>query len=210
MKLVDRAPVAPGRAIEAARLIWQRASCAIWGHWVDNHALARGPAGRSCRCGTAYLTRDGAVTRVRHTLSCFLGHHEYVPLADRDGSREYVCDQCGHPLVMSDNADPYRGAERFAKRVRYVCGLLGHRVRTVTRRDGLVEYACHCGHTFLKPQAGVAVIRHPMVCVALGHFVRFVTARGTYDEFVCVNCGHPFCFARSRAASWGQVMNVHV
>jgi hypothetical protein len=204
MKLVDRAPLAPAGAGETARQLWLRGSCALWGHFVDNHALAQGPPGRTCRCGTPYLTRDGAVTRVRHTLSCFLGHHEYVPLADRHGSREYVCAQCGHPLVLADEADPFRGRARFAKRVRYLCGLLGHRVRTVTRRDGLVEYACHCGHTFLKDTAGAAVIRHPMVCVTLGHYVRFVTVRGDYDEFVCVNCGHPFCFARSRSTAWSS------
>ena len=210
MKLVDRAPAVPAEIVEAARLMWQRVSCAIWGHCVDNRLLALGPPGRTCRCGTPYLTRDGAVTRVRHTLSCFLGHHEYVPLVDRDSSREYVCDQCGHPLVLSDHVDPYRGAERFAKRVRYLCGLFGHRVRLVTRRNGVVEYACHFGHTFLKPETGAEVIRHPLVCVALGHYVRFVTVRGNYDEFVCVNCGHPFCFARSRSAPWGQVLTVHV
>jgi hypothetical protein len=30
-----------------------------------------------------------------------------------------------------------------------MCGLLGHRVQQVAVRDGFVEYACHCGHSFL-------------------------------------------------------------
>jgi hypothetical protein len=42
-----------------------------------------------------------------------------------------------------------------------------------------------------------------MVCVLLGHWVRFVTARGGYDEFICVNCGHPFCFAKGLTGKAG-------
>jgi hypothetical protein len=179
-------------------------SCAIWGHQVDNHFLATHEAERQCRCGSRYLARDGSLTRVRHTLSCFLGSHTYTPLTDRDGCREYVCVQCGHPLVFRDGADPYRQADVFNKKVRYLCGLFGHRVVAIATRGGWSEYACHCGHTFLKAdlersdskgQKGTT-IRHPMVCVLLGHFVRYLTSRAGYDEFLCVNCGHPFCFAR--------------
>jgi hypothetical protein len=196
--------------------------CAIWGHHVDNHILGSLEADRRCRCGASYLARDGSVTRVRHTLSCFLGHHTYTPLTDRDGCREYVCVQCGHPLMFRDGADPYRQAAGFRKKVRYLCGLFGHRVSAVTTRDGWTEYACHCGHSFLKadppacPERAERVegserreskaqkgttIRHPLVCVLLGHFVRYLTSRGGYDEFVCVNCGHPFCFARAGMAT---------
>jgi hypothetical protein len=178
---------------------WRPLSCAIWGHHVDNHTLAAGPAARACRCGQAYLDQAGRITRVRHTLSCFLGRHSYEPLVDRHGSREYVCVQCGHPLVFRDERDPYRQQTQFRKKVRYLCGLLGHRVEAVTARDGLVEYACHCGHTFLKAEDDRTTIRHPLVCVLLGHYVRFVTARGRFDEFLCVNCGHPFCFAQGEA-----------
>jgi hypothetical protein len=39
------------------------------------------------------------------------------------------------------------------------------------------------------------VVRHPLVCVFLGHFVRYVASRSGYAEYVCRNCGHPFCFA---------------
>jgi hypothetical protein len=178
--------------------LWRHLSCALWGHHVDNHDLAGGGPGRVCRCGTNYLSRAGQVTRVRHTLSCFLGHHRYEPLTDRDGSREYVCVQCGHPLVFRNERDPYRREARFEKKVRYLCGLFGHRVEPVSSRDGLVEYACHCGHTFLKAATDATKIRHPMVCVFFGHYVRFVTSRRSYDEFLCINCGHPFCFAQGR------------
>ena len=62
-------------------------------------------------------------------------------------------------------------------------------------RDGFVEQACHCGHSFLMSGEEREVIRHPLVCVALGHFVRHLTSRAGYAEYVCRNCGHPFCFA---------------
>jgi hypothetical protein len=174
---------------------WHQLSCALWGHQVDNHRLTAGAADRHCRCGRRYLDRSGGVTRVRHTLSCFLGHHEYVPLGDRDAAREYVCVQCGHPLVFHEGLDPYRGERRFLKKVRYLCGLFGHRVAAVAARDGFVEYACHCGHTFLKEERDARTIRHPLICVAFGHWVRYVTTRERFDEFVCIHCGHPFCFA---------------
>jgi hypothetical protein len=176
-------------------------SCAVLGHQVDNHVLQRSGPARYCKCGEPYLRDDGSITRVRHTLSCFLGHHTYRPLTDRDGCREYVCVQCGHPLVYTERNDPYRAASIFTKKVRYLCGLFGHRVRAVTTRAGRVEYACHCGHSFLMPESGLRKIRHPLVCVFLGHFIRHVTARAGYDEFLCVNCGHPFCFARGGEAA---------
>ena len=179
-------------------------SCAVWGHHVDNHVLVTEAGEHHCRCGSRYLARDGSLTRVRHTLSCFLGKHTYRLLSERDGCREYVCVQCGHPLVYPEASDPYREVPGFRKKVRYLCGLVGHRVRQITARDGYIEHACHCGHSFLKspdaarstPVSGLEKIRHPMVCVLLGHWVRFVTGRAGYDEFICVNCGHPFCFAR--------------
>ena len=173
-------------------------SCRLCGHHVDNRVFSVERKSRRCRCGTPYLGADGSLTRVRHTLSCFLGKHSYVPLADRHGCREYVCVQCGHPLVFADGADPYRRLDGFRKKVRYLCGLLGHRAVEVTRRDGAIEYACHCGHSFLKERTQGAIIRHPLVCVLLGHYVRYVTSRAGYDEFVCINCGHPFCFVAVR------------
>ena len=174
--------------------------CAVWGHEVDNHRFLEEPGERRCRCGTSYLGRDGSLTHVRHTLSCFLGHHTYRKLIERDGHTEYVCVQCGHPLLFQAENDPYRASAVFNKKVRYLCGLLGHRVASVTERDGCVEYACHCGHTFLKSERDLRMIRHPLICVALGHYVRYVTSRGDHDEFVCVNCGHPFCFTPAASA----------
>ena len=182
----------------AAPSLLTRVSCAVWGHHVDNHVFRRsaGPE-RTCRCGRSYLRHDGSVTRVRHTLSCFLGKHEYVPMSARDRHHEYACVQCGHPLVFDAASDPYADRPGFKKKVRYLCGLFGHRVHFVTTRDRFVEYTCGCGHSFLKEQAAAAVIRHPLICVAAGHFIRYVTSRAGYDEFVCTNCGHPFCFAGS-------------
>jgi DNA-directed RNA polymerase subunit RPC12/RpoP len=172
-----------------------RASCMLWGHHVDNRVFRTGPgAHRQCRCGTTYLVDDGSVTRVRHTLKCFLGHHTYRRLVDRDGYHEYVCIVCGHPLLFREDGDPYDHAAVFKKKVRYLCGLFGHWVVRVTARDGFSEYACHCGHTFLKGEHELNVIRHPAVCVMSGHYLRFVVRREGFTEYVCRNCGHPFCF----------------
>ena len=173
-----------------------RLACRLWGHHVDNHLFLNDLSPhRTCRCGQLYLTTDGAHTRVRHTLSCFLGHHTYVRMAERDGHHEYACVQCGHPLVFEAHVDPYATEEQFRKKVRYLCGLFGHRVHRVGSRSGFVEYACHCGHSFLKGETPMQVIRHPMICVALGHYIRYVSTRAGYSEYVCRNCGHPFCFA---------------
>ena len=86
---------------------WMRLSCRIWGHVVDNHVFrsTRGDR-RRCRCGVDYLLKTGETTHVRHTLSCFLRHHTYVRLTDRDGVHEYVCVRCGHPLAYPAAADP--------------------------------------------------------------------------------------------------------
>lgn len=160
----------------------------------ENFRAAATPV-RRCRCGADYLHEHGVATHVRHTLSCFLRHHTYVRLAERDGVHEYVCVRCGHPLVFPAAADPFTNRERFAKKVRYACGLFGHRVAAVASRDGFVEYACHCGHSFLRPAAGEVTIRHPLICFFTAHRVRFVTRRSGFAEYVCTDCGHPFCFA---------------
>ena len=192
------------RSVAAAadqRMRWLlRASCALWGHHVDNHAFERArDSARHCRCGVPYLSEDGAVTRVRHTLSCFLRHHTYKRLIDRHGCHEYVCVQCGHPLLVRADRDLYARRPEFSKRVRYLCSLLGHDVTVAAARDGFVEYACHCGHTFLTTSDAHSKIHHPIGCRLLGHWIRFVTRRGGFAEFVCRACGHPFCFAEPRA-----------
>jgi DNA-directed RNA polymerase subunit RPC12/RpoP len=171
-------------------------SCAFWGHAVDNHVFrASDRQDRRCRCGAPYLREDGTLTHVRHTLSCFLRHHTYVRLADRDGAHEYVCVKCGHPLLYPEGSDPFTERATFTKKVRYLCGLFGHRVQQVSERDGFTEYTCHCGHSFLRAQAGEKKIRHPLACFFRAHRVRFVTRRRGYAEYVCDDCGHPFCFA---------------
>jgi predicted RNA-binding Zn-ribbon protein involved in translation (DUF1610 family) len=176
--------------------LWMRLSCALWGHVVDNAVFKR-TAGRtrSCRCGVEYLPEDGTTTHVRHTLSCFLRHHTYVRLADRDGAHEYVCVRCGHPLVFLAGADRFAERGLFTKKVRYACGLFGHRVSEIASRDGFIEYACHCGHSFLKRDGGARTIRHPLICFFTAHRIRFLARRAGYVEYVCEDCGHPFCFA---------------
>ena len=135
------------------RRAFLRASCTLWGHHVDNRVFRTAATeSRHCRCGAAYLGEDRSVTRVRHTLKCFLRHHTYRRLIDRDGYHEYVCIVCGHPLLFREDQDPYDRKPQFEKKVRYLCGLFGHRVEHVTSRDGFIGYACHCGHTFLKAE----------------------------------------------------------
>jgi DNA-directed RNA polymerase subunit RPC12/RpoP len=171
-----------------------RLVCWTWGHAVDNRAFARN--GRVCtRCGRARLAENRDLVRIGHTLSCFVRHHTYEPVAARDGHAEYACVRCGHPLLFAHERDPYRAQRRFEKRVRYLCGLFGHRVHRVTDRDGGTEYACHCGHSFVHQPAARHVVRHPLACVLLGHWVGFVGTRGAYGEYACRTCGHPFLFA---------------
>ena len=176
-------------------------SCLIWGHHVDNHTFKQANTnGRKCRCGADYLAEDRSITHVRHTLSCFLGKHEYVKLADRHGCHEYVCVQCGHPLLFDSEHDPYAAASTFKKKVRYLCGVFGHRVRHVATRDGFEEFACFCGHSFLKrveaaPPSAINKIRHPAICFLSGHRIHYLTSRAGFAEHVCKDCGHPFCFA---------------
>ncbi|HEY6615110.1 MAG TPA: hypothetical protein VIZ32_11345 [Vicinamibacterales bacterium] len=171
-------------------------SCRLWGHAVDNRAFHDSTSRkRRCRCSADYLGEDGTFTRVRHTLSCFLRHHTYERLGDRAGHNEYVCVRCGHPLVFPAAADPFAERGRFAKKVRYRCGLFGHRVHQVTARDGFIEYTCFCGHSFLKTGQVARKVRHPLVCFFTAHRIRFVARRGGYAEYVCRDCGHPFCFA---------------
>ena len=191
----------------AAAPLWMRLSCRIWGHVVDNAVFSRSAgAPRRCRCGVEYLPEDGRTTHVRHTLSCFLRHHTYVRLTDREGAHEYVCMRCGHPLVFPAGSDRFADRASFTKKVRYACGLFGHRVTAVASRQGFVEYACHCGHSFLKHAAGERKIRHPLLCFFTAHRIRFVTHREGYAEYVCDDCGHPFCFVKeSRQCCTGRM-----
>jgi hypothetical protein len=165
--------------------------CRLFGHRVHNRAFFE--SGHQCiRCHEPILQR-GATTRVGHTLACFLRVHTYDLLAERDGHREYVCVRCGHPLLFRVDQDPYAGGA-FTKKVRYLCSLFGHDVHHVARRAGREEYACGCGHSFLKDERALSHIRHPLVCFFQGHRIEWIAARGMLDEYVCRDCGHPFCF----------------
>jgi DNA-directed RNA polymerase subunit RPC12/RpoP len=172
-----------------------RLICLLWGHAVHNAAFAR--HGRRCtRCGRECLRDLPGVVRVGHTLSCFFRHHTYERVVERAGHTEYACTRCGHPLLFRTIDDPYSGRGLFRKRVRYRCGLFGHRVHRVTERDGGTEYACHCGHTFVRQPRSQDLVRHPPVCVLLGHWISFIGTRGGWSEYACRNCGHPFLFRR--------------
>jgi hypothetical protein len=181
-------------AIPGARLL-RRFSCALFGHEVDNRRFAAEGPVKSCGCGRVILRDDGSETRTRHTLSCFLGHHTYSRIGTRHGHNEYMCRQCGHPLLFDVRNDPYVAAPSFEKKVRYLCGIFGHRTHVVTTRAGVTEYACGCGHSFLRKDSSLRRVTHPPICVAVGHFVRFVERRGGYSEHCCRNCGHTFGFS---------------
>jgi hypothetical protein len=185
-------------ALDAPMPLLTRLACAAFGHQVDNRRFrAEGDPDRPCPCGRACVRDDGSETRVRHTLSCFLGSHTYELAGTRDGHNEYMCADCGHPLLFAVDSDPY-GARPFAKKVRYLCNLFGHDVHVVARRHGCTEYACACGHSFLKSERDLARVTHPPICTVAGHFVRFVERRGEWSEHACRNCGHTLGFAGGR------------
>ena len=155
--------VYPGTRLKSARQWLSSWWCSVWGHQVDNHRFRlESPAAgcRECPCGASYLAEDGSFTHVRHTLTCFFGHHTYTKVVDRDGHREYACVDCGHPLLFHADHDPYAESAIFNKKVRYLCGLFGHRVHAVADRDGFREFACHCGHSFLKPEGDRKAAHH--------------------------------------------------
>ena len=174
---------------------FRRLSCFLFGHRADNRELEVCTDPPTCHCGAAYLHTDGRYTRVAHTLVCFFGGHHYCFAGARDEHREYICIRCGHPLLLELRWDQTPRAGVFRKAVNYPCGLFGHRVHQVTERDAFTEYACFCGHSFLRRESGKRKIRHPLICVLLGHFIRFVGHRFGFAEFVCRNCGHPFSLA---------------
>ena len=155
---------------------------------------SRGGGERRCPCGLRYLREDFSATRIRHDVPCFLFGHEYSRVCARDGHVEYACAACGHPLLFELERSAYSRLGGFRKKVRYRCNLFGHRVHEVVERAPFTEYACHCGHSFLKRQKTGATIRHPPICLAAGHFVSFVARRAGYAEHVCRNCGHTFYF----------------
>ena len=180
--------------IEARGGAWAAVICALWGHRV-HYTRVTGSRGAPCtRCGAVILRPDGGVSRIGHTLSCFFAGHRYTRIDGRCGHHEYVCDKCGHPLLFEAADDPYAARDGFKKRVRYACGLFGHRVHVVGMRGDDTEYTCGCGHSFVRPQRVLRLIHHPPLCVVLGHFVALSEIRGKWAEYLCRGCGHPFCF----------------
>lgn len=169
-------------------------TCRVWGHHADNRQSTGKCTDQSCACGDRALAGDGAVTRIRHVLSCFFGHHTYVRRTQRAGHNEYGCLDCGHPLLFRSDRDPHDPGLPFRKRVRYLCSLFGHTVAAVARRGGWTEYACGCGHTFLRSEPWLRRVHHPLACFFRGHFVAFLVERDGLVEYRCHVCGHPFIF----------------
>jgi hypothetical protein len=181
---------------------WKRIVCAAFGHDVDGISWDRN--GACCRrCAAPFLFVTQSETRISHTVSCFLCGHTYHPIGFREGHNEYVCVRCGHPLLFIVARDTYREYLSFTKRVRYLCNLFGHKVHQVTTRHNRTEYACDCGHSFLKRQAGMATVKHPLTCLLVGHFVHFLEVRSGCVEFLCHKCGHTFCFKEKNSKGVG-------
>lgn len=165
--------------------------CRVLGHELDNRMVA-GDGPRCSRCHQRFLFEDGRTTDTRHVLGCLLRHHTYLRIDRRAGHNEYACLRCGHPLLFSVDHDPHLAPLPFPKRLQLLCGTFGHSVHEVTVRDGLTEYACDCGHSFLLAAGGLTHVHHPLVCRVTGHRVTFVERRGNYQEHRCLDCGHPF------------------
>lgn len=179
-----------------SRLSMRRLTCRVFGHRFANNGIAEAPGREKlCSCGEYLLRADGAATHVRHNLACFLGGHSYTKIGERAGHCEYVCSDCGHPMMFERETSPYARRERFRKFVRHRCGWFGHVVHEVTERCGLTEYACHCGHSFLLQAKGLTRVRHPLLCMMTGHRIRLLARRNGQLEFRCRDCGHPFCLA---------------
>ncbi len=169
-------------------------TCLLFGHKVHHTKVASGAGTPCARCGVPMLDQGNSVSRVAHSLSCFFGKHHYTPIATRATHHEYVCEKCGHSLLLELNHDPYAGTQNFEKRVRYECGIFGHRVHVVATGSRGTEYACVCGHPFLKARGALTLIRHPLACVLLGHFISLNENLGEWAQYVCRRCGHPFYF----------------
>lgn len=163
-------------------------ACFLLGHHFDNRATTD-----QCHCGQALRQADCSAVHVRHNLACLLGGHKYEKIGERDGHGEYVCESCGHPMLFAIGVSPYASQDRFHKFVRPRCGLGGHSVHAVTTRNGMTEYACDCGHSFLLPQKELTKVRHPLICLFTGHSIRPFARLDGVPEFRCENCGHPFC-----------------
>lgn len=163
--------------------------CLLFGHPVAPSHFVEKPA-KNCRCN-AELRRDDTLTRIRHHASCFLKGHEYRKLGQRSGYEDFGCIQCGHPLLLREGEPSPETV--LKKKVRYRCNVFGHKhLEEVSTRYGRVEYACACGHSFLKEEAGLKEINHPLRCFFLGHWVRYLGERSGASDYTCIHCGHLF------------------
>ena len=180
---------------KSLRLVWSRLRCAMFGHDIQSGNPGTTPEVRQrCRCGAGILAEDNRESRVGHILSCFFFGHDYLRISDRHGHIEFICKDCGHPLMFDRASSAYGSSLAFHKTVSFVCILRGHQVHPIAKRNGLTEYACHCGHSFLLDAQGLSTYRHPVACAFRGHYISFVERRGEWSEFRCRVCGHPFCF----------------
>jgi hypothetical protein len=158
--------------------------CDVIGH----HVAGRDGGRVRCACGEQILRRDGSATHVCHVVQCALLGHRFERVGRRHGHDESACVRCGHPLLR--RREPHA---RFWKPIDLACGIGGHDVHEVTLRDSFAEYACSCGHTFLRKERGLRRITHPPTCVLSGHRVRLVRELAdARAEFRCDDCGHPF------------------
>ncbi len=182
------------------RHVLARFACFFLGHHFDNRKSATTVAGQ-CHCGEPLLRADDAAVHVRHNLACLLGGHTYEKHGERDGHGEYICTSCGHPMLFVLEVSPYARQDRFRKFVQPRCGLGGHPVHIVTRRSGMTEYACDCGHSFLLPQPALTKVRHPLICLLTGHSIKPFARWDGVPEFRCEHCGHPFCLTTAPATT---------
>lgn len=171
-----------------------KAACFLFGHDVSAHSLQHHH--NSCSCGKAVLHEGNSEIHVRHNLKCFFGGHQYIKAGVRDGHAEFVCEDCGHPLLFRINNEKYGSHDNFHKSVSFGCIIRGHRLHVVAERQDLFEYACECGHSFLLGEANRQRFWHPLICFFAGHFIRLQEGREEMLEFRCRNCGHPFCFVK--------------
>lgn len=185
----------------AARRIYCSVICFLFGHRSSNLKFGGAPSdSNQCSCGLPILPESRAETRIRHIPSCFLLGHNFTKIGERNGHYEYGCHSCGHPLLIEMERNSYQNLDSLhKKRPRYVCGFFGHKVHQVIERNGYTEYACDCGHSFLKAQKDMVEVKHPLICLFAGHFVRFVERRGNNPEYLCRNCGHTFYYPSSWA-----------
>jgi hypothetical protein len=52
----------------------------------------------------------------------------------------------------------------------------------------------------VQRKTGHRRITHPLKCFFLGHWVRRIESRGSYGEYACRTCGHPFLFIEGGGA----------